>query len=333
MLLSRTAENLYWFGRHLERSEAIARVVREHTNLLVDLPVSVESDWSCLLAITGTDAEFLDRYEAAGERRIVSYLIADIGNPTSVIRTVAAARDNLRNTRQVLPRSVWECVSRLHTEVATTAGSCVQRSARLDLADRIIASNQQIAGLLDSTMSHDEAFMMIQLGRLVERADMTTRVLDIRAVGLIPESTPAKRPAPDRSPYEEVRWMGVLRALGAHHMYARTAAGQTDAESVVGFLVDDAGFPRTVRHCVGQAADALAALPARDRIDRALAALGVVIERRPGAFGATELHNWIDRCQGALCDLHTAIADEFFVVTDRAEPAPQAARVARRSFG
>lgn len=318
MLLSRTAEHLYWLGRHLERSESLARVVREHTNLLVDLPVSVDSDWSCLLAMTGSDTHYLDRYSSTDERGIVSYLVADIGNPTSVIRTVAAARENLRNTRQILPRSAWESIARLHSTVSTDAGSCVRRSARLDLADEIIAANQHVVGLLESTMSHDDAFMMISLGRLIERADMTTRVLDIRAIGLLHGGTDADRPAADRSPYEEVRWMGVLRALGAHHMYARSAMGPTDARSVVGFLVDDEGFPRSIAHCVRRCEEALGQLPDRDGVTDAISSIRGVIALRPSPATADELHRWIDRCQDALAELHDRIRSEYFVTPDQA---------------
>ena len=91
MMLSRTAENLYWLGRHLERAEAVSRIIREHTKLLVDLPIDVESDWASLLSITGAAESYSERYSDADEVGIVSHLMADIGNPTSVIRTVAAA--------------------------------------------------------------------------------------------------------------------------------------------------------------------------------------------------------------------------------------------------
>src|SRR5262249_36846525 len=160
---------------------------------------------------------YATRYESADETGVVSHLMADIGNPTSVIRTVTSARENLRVTRQLMPGSVWECVNRLHATVATSAGNCTARGTRLELANGIISSSQQIVGILASTVSRDDAFSFYELGRNVERADMTTRVLDVRAAGLLADSATAALPPADRSPYEDVRWMGVLRSLGAQH--------------------------------------------------------------------------------------------------------------------
>ena len=114
MLLARTANDLYWLGRHLERAEGLARICAEHTNLLVDLPTDVESDWTTLLAVTGTVATFADRYDGRGESDVMTFLLADIGNPTSLVRTVSAARENLRVCRPLLPGGAWERGNRLH---------------------------------------------------------------------------------------------------------------------------------------------------------------------------------------------------------------------------
>jgi len=165
-------------------------VIREHTKLLVDLPVDVESDWGALLRICGSDESYASRYSTPDEVGIVSHLMADIGNPTSVIRTVAAAKENLRVTRQLMPASLSECVNRLHTTVATSAGNCTARASRLELASSIISSSQQIVGILASTISRDAAFSFYELGRNVERADMTTRVLDVPAAGALAGSNP-----------------------------------------------------------------------------------------------------------------------------------------------
>ncbi|MFN8050964.1 MAG: alpha-E domain-containing protein [Acidimicrobiales bacterium] len=313
MLLSRTAENLYWLGRHLERAEAVSRIIREHTKLLVDLPVDVESDWAGLLAITGADESYSSRYAQADEVGIVSHLMADIGNPTSVIRTVAAARENLRVTRQLMPASLWECVNVLHATVSTSAGNCTARSSRLDLASGIISSSQQIVGILASTVSRDDAFSFYELGRNVERADMTTRVLDVRAASLLSDGAKGAMPPADRSPYEDVRWMGVLRSLGAMHMYNRCATGSIRGESVVDFLVDDDRFPRSVNHCLLRVDQILAALPARSLpADRAGRLRRIVSDRSGTTFDAQALHDWVDEVQVGIEALHGSLAGTFF---------------------
>lgn len=313
MLLSRTAENLYWLGRHLERAEAVARIIREHTKLLVDLPVDVESDWASLLSITGAGDSYAARYPSTDELGVVSHLMADIGNPTSVIRTVAAARENLRVTRQLMPASLWECVNRLHSTVATSAGNCAARSSRLELSTAIIAASQQIVGILASTVSRDDAFSFYELGRNVERADMTTRVLDVRAAGLMSDGSTGALPPADRSPYEDVRWMGVLRSLGAQHMYTRTSVGSIHGESVVDFLVDDEHFPRSITHCLRRIDQILGALPARDLPVTCAERLNRTVDARSRhTVDAAELRAWVDDVQVGVGDLHMSLSSTFF---------------------
>ena len=312
-MLSRTAENLYWLGRHLERAEAVSRIIREHTKLLVDLPVDVESDWAGLLSITGAGESYSSRYDHADELGVVSHLMADIGNPTSVIRTVAAARENLRVTRQLMPASLWECVSQLHSTVATSAGNCAARSSRLELATSIISASQQLVGILASTVSRDDAFSFYELGRNIERADMTTRVLDVRAAGLLSDGTRSGMPPADRSPYEDVRWMGVLRSLGAQHMYTRTSVGSIQGASVVDFLVDDVDFPPSVRHCLGRIDRILAALPTRSMtIDRSHELKATIAGRSRYTVDAAALRDWVDEVQLGIGALHTSLSSTFF---------------------
>ncbi|HOT81268.1 MAG TPA: alpha-E domain-containing protein [Microthrixaceae bacterium] len=312
-MLSRTAENLYWLGRHLERAEAVSRIIREHTKLIVDLPVDVESDWAGLLSITGAVESYSSRYEQADELGVVSHLMADIGNPTSVIRTVAAARENLRVTRQLMPASLWECVSQLHSTVATSAGNCAARSSRLELATSIISASQQLVGILASTVSRDDAFSFYELGRNIERADMTTRVLDVRAAGLLSDGTRSGMPPADRSPYEDVRWMGVLRSLGAQHMYTRTSVGSIQGASVVDFLVDDVDFPRAVSHCMGRIDQILAALPTRSMtIDRSHELKATIAGRSRYTVDAAALRDWVDEVQLGIGALHTSLSSTFF---------------------
>ncbi|HBX76777.1 MAG TPA: hypothetical protein DEG43_03945 [Acidimicrobiaceae bacterium] len=312
MMLSRTAANLYWLGRHLERAEAVSRIIREHTKLLVDLPIDVDSDWAGLLAITGADETYLLRYSSLDEMSIVNHLMADIGNPTSVIRTVASARENLRVTRQLMPSSLWECVNLLHTSVATSAGTCAHRTARLELCSDIIAAGQQIMGILASTVSRDDAFSFYELGRNVERADMTTRVLDVRATSLLDEGAKGALPPADRSPYEDVRWLGVLRSLGAQHMYARRTSGSIAGESVVEFLVEDQDFPRAVQHCLARVDQILGGLPHRPHLREHAADLRDMLSTRSGGLEAEALHSWVDHMQLGILSLHNALNDTFF---------------------
>lgn len=317
MLLARTAQDLYWLGRHLERAEGLARITREHTNLLVDLPVDVDSDWSTLLAITGTAEAFADRYADTGEREVMSFLIADISNPTSLVRTVSAARENLRVTRQLVPRSAWETLNRLHIAVVDRSPESTTRTARQDLLEMVVSTCQQLAGILDGSMARDHTWQICQLGRQIERADLTTRVLDVRAGGLMSAGSDPARPPADRSPYEDVRWLGVLRCLAAQHTYQRATTHGVEATAVVDFLLDDALCPRSVRHCIDHVEQLLRELPARPTLIGACEGIREVIGRRPDRrMTARELRDHVDRMQVAIGALHHAIDAAYFATGD-----------------
>ena len=320
MLLSRTAEDLYWLGRHVERAESVARIVDEHTQLLVDLPVDVESDWTALLAITGAEDGFAERYEHHGEAEVVNFLMADVGNPGSVLRSVNAARENLRVSRQMVPRAGWECLNRLHLTATEATAGCTVRTRRTEVSADIIGACQQLAGILAGTMSRDHAYRFWELGRQVERADMTTRVLDVRAGTLMSAGAPPTHPPADRSPYEDVRWLGVLRSLAAQNMYHRSSSTSVHGEGVVAFLLDDPEFPRSVAHCAAEIERTLAELPEREEPLASVGELRTAIGARPrGAPSAEHLHAHVDLLQDALGELHDSLCTAYFRLADPAE--------------
>jgi uncharacterized alpha-E superfamily protein len=312
MLLSRTAQDLYWLGRNMERAEAVARLVGEHTSLLVDLPVDVESDWMALLAITGSESEFVDRYERQAEPEVVTFLLADIGNPGSVLRSVNAARESLRVSRQLVPRRAWECLNRLHLVAADELAGCAARTTRSRVTDEVVIACQQFAGIIDGTMNRDHAHCFWELGRLVERSDMTTRVLDVRACSLMNAAAPTSHPPADRSPYEDVRWLGVLRALAAQDTYHRSTGSSVAGAGVVDFLLDDADFPRSLRHCSDRIDDLLERLPERPGPSEASGSLRAVAAGRNDTLDAEGLHEHLDALQRALIGVHAAIEDAYF---------------------
>ncbi len=312
-LLSRTAEHLYWLGRHLERIEWSARIVREHTRLLVDLPVDVESDWSTLLSITG-DPIPSARWNGhvPGEMEVIDHLIASEKNPGSVVRTIVAARENLRVTRTVVPWTAWEALNALHLSVRFQAPSCLSRSVRLEMCDEIIESCRKITGIVADTMSRDHAYALVQMGRHMERSDMMARVLDVRAGGLLVGSGDAIAPA-DRSPFEDVRWLGVLRTADALQMYHRQKTASVDAERVIDFLIHDEAFPRAIARCVSEIGSALDALPRRDEATQAHDELVGILAQRSETSNAVMLHDRIREITDALDRLHEVVAESYFV--------------------
>ena len=310
MLLSRVAENLYWAARYLERAEDTARIVNEHTNFLVDLPTTVPLTWEPLLAITGTRTDFDENYPQADEASIVRFLVADRTNAGSILRSIESTRENMRTTREVLPREVWQTVNDLYLYVASHHLDGVARSGGPLPGGggwgKPCGRRLSFFCLLGSTMSRDEAHEFVRLGRALERADMTTRVLDVRAGSLI---TPVSE---EGDPHDDVQWMSVLRSLSALQMYHRTTRGPVEGPSTLRFLLMDEAFPRSFTCCITDVEESLRRLPRPDVVllacdeARRLLTAGNIDD-----LDGVGLHQLMDRLQFAIGSIHEQVMTTY----------------------
>jgi uncharacterized alpha-E superfamily protein len=315
MLLSRVADSLFWGARYLERAQDTARIVRSFTELVIDLPTSVLSSWEPLLAVTGTRVDFDARYDTVDEMPIVRHLVADSANPSSVISCVANARENLRTTREVLPREAWQTVNDLHLYVGANAIGGVERRSRARFLARVISDGQQLDGVMTTTMNRDEAYELWRLGESIERADMTTRVVGVRAAALLAEGW-AQLPPDDQTVaevHDDVQWMGLLRSVSALQMYQRATRGPIDGAGAVRFLLLEPQFPRSVASCVVRVREALTRLPRADHTLPAVDALDAVLAGlQARADDGAALDAAMDEVQLALADVNVAIVETFF---------------------
>lgn len=305
MLLSRVAENLYWAARYLERAEDTARIVLQHTNVLIDLPQSVSLDWRPLLAILGDrDIE----HEMIHEVTIVNHLTCDANNPSSIASCIVSARENFRTTREVLPRAAWQAINDLYLYVGDRCDEAVPRSSRTKYLSHVIAESQRIVGILAGTMSRDAAYSMLRLGRNIERADMTTRVLDVRAGSLIGGD----------GAYDDIQWVGVLQSLSALQMYRRATRSPLDGHSVVQFCLQSREFPRSVAHCLREVIHGIGILPERTDVRAVCETANTLLAGLTSEdISGVHLHQLMDEMQHAIGDIHTAVADGYFRVAER----------------
>ncbi len=308
MLLSRVAERLYWSARYLERAEGTARIVREHSMFIVDLPPAVTPGWDHLLAITGGSDGFDAAYTAADETSVVSHLIADTANPGSIQSSISQARENLRTCRDILPAQAWNAVNDLYLSSGRGAADGVHRRHRSRFLEKVISEHQRLLGILTTTMSRDEAYTMLRLGRHIERADMVSRVLDVRAGLLLGE-----RPA-GAELYDDLQWASVLRSLSALQMYNRRAAVGDGASEVIRFVLNDMSFPRSVSYCLRGVESSIGWLPVSESVAAACAAaLAELQSSDPAALlDATALHVKADRLQIAVGAISNRITSAFF---------------------
>lgn len=318
VLLARTADRLYWGARYLERAEDTARIVRAYHEHVVDFPSVEMLRWEPLAAVTGSATTVVvSPGDPSGERTILHHLLADGSNPSSIVASVTAARENLRTTREVMPREAWQAVNQLAMYVGAIAGQAVERAGRDAFLVRVVEISRRLDGILESTMSRSDEYRMLRLGRLVERADMTTRVLGVAAAAILQEEVVTGAEVQ----HDEIRWMNVLRSLSALQMYQRAVSGPIDGIEVVRFLLSDTGFPRSVRWCLAEIRTLLTGLPGPatvlDRLDGTERVLAGV---DPAVTGAA-LDADMDRLQVGIAALDRAIHDRY-VASALRSPAP-----------
>lgn len=308
VLLSRVADAAYWTGRYLERAETTARLLRCHTELYLDLPKSVGLGWWPLLAVLGTDEEFGKNHHHATEEIVVGHLACERSEPSSIVASLDSVHENLRVTRPVIPVEAAEVLNRLHSHVTATAPQAIDRATRIDWLTGVIRRCQTLNGLLLDSMSHDDCFSFFTIGRQLERADMTTRVLDVQAGVLMGRGGAAVEP------FADVCWASALKSINALEGYRRRFTS-TSAADTVSFLLRDPQCPRSVSACVIEASRRLLELP---RHEEAMAR-SAAVEQVLSGVDVDELvdgglHDHLDVVQSAIGDVHTAVHDTWFAL-------------------
>lgn len=310
-LLSRVAEQLYWAARYVERAEDTARIVGAYTEVVVDLPVGLGVQWEALLAIAGGREQFDAQHSKADEASIVDFVVADRSNPSSITSSVRLARDNLRSCREVMPRLAWQVVNDLHQHISEHRAEAVSRRSRSRFCDQVVAGSLRFTGVVDSVLSRDSAFDFLQLGQGLERADMTTRVLGVRAAALMSGERDAAI-GDGSEAYDGVQWMGILRSLSALQMFQRSTRASVSGPAVVDFLLMDRYFPRSVVACLHRIGEALDRLPRGDEVRPAVARVyDVVAMVDAQADDGKQLDHATDRIQLALAELHGRIIETY----------------------
>ncbi len=306
LLLSRVAESAYWAGRYLERAEGTARLVRAHADLVIDLPSDAAVGWWPLLAVTGAGDELAQPTEPMGEEQVVGLLVADEDNTSSVRSSVAAVHRNLRITRSVMPLDAAEVLIELHHHVRDFAPTAVHRRKRNEFLTSVIRGCQTLSGILAETMCHDDAFCFFTVGRQLERADLTTRVLDVHAGMLNGHTNEAL------TPYLDLCWATTLRSVSALQAFRRRGL-PASSSTTLSFLLRDPKCPRTVGSCLIEASRWLLEIPRHDRAMASCAALETKLQSVDAAeLLDGRLHDFIDEVQLALSDLHGEIESTWF---------------------
>lgn len=224
-MLSRHAEAFFWIGRYLERSEATARLLVEHHQLLVE-DRSVPEDIACAVVL---EALSLPHVDVSTNQQLVTALMGDTSQPSTVIGAVAAVRTNALAVRDSMSADIFEVINASY--LALNDGFKVQGSLGVSL-HKVLDQLHRVFGVIEWTMARDSSYLFLSLGRSLERIDMTARLLSVRHDQLWPTAGPVT----------------ALRAAGALAAFLRSGAPLTGVE-VRSFLVRDSLFPRAMRSC------------------------------------------------------------------------------------
>jgi len=255
-MLSRTAENLFWTARYMERADTAARLLEmgSRMQLMPTADGGYASEWASILAASGTSDAFTEKYGEAVQRNVVSHMVFDAQNPSSIKSCITAARNNARAVRTAVTTEVWEALNQ-----AYLAFGEMERTPRSDLTIPQICdwTKRQMAlvrGAYVNTQLENAGFRFFNVGSMVERADNTARLLDVKYYVLLPTIDMVG------GGVDSYQWTMLLRALSAHRSYHWAYGGDYAPRTIAHFLILNRSCPRSLIHCVHAAEDHLTEL-------------------------------------------------------------------------
>lgn len=304
--LSSTAQRSYWLGRYLERTETSARLVTVHANLLIDMPTRMPLGWRPLVAITGSADLYDELFDDTVERSVCRFLINDQRNPGCLLKSLSWAKENARTLRGIIPRPAFEFINEAYLFARENLTEPLSRTRRMSGLNKITEYIQQVDGYMSANMLHDAHWNFLRIGHFIERADMTTRLIDA-GTGTFWDS------AAELEPFADIQWRSVLRALYALQSYNTSMGEPITQGPVIDFLMNDPRLPRSVAYGLNSLRNNLRALP---RHDKPLRAVNRIRREVTGTYvrdmSASDISEFLDQCQVRLNLVHEEIHRTYF---------------------
>ncbi|RPH70109.1 MAG: alpha-E domain-containing protein [Myxococcaceae bacterium] len=317
-MISRVADHCFWMGRYLERVESTSRVLRVTSSLVLDAILPPEQVWTSALAVSGEEKPFAERHGAAAVGdgfRVTEFLTWDPDVPSSLARSLQAARENARSIREVVSLEAWEAINELHVWLNDGSGRR-EWAVRPDAFYRQVRTGTQlILGAVEHTMLHDNAFDFIMLGVFLERVGQTARILDVHHHALMQLPPDLVR--------EETLWLSLLRACAGFEPFMKRKAGRVTPGEVATFLILEQRFPRSLVFCLQEADQRLASIrsPGDEafpplRCQARLAALATFLASR--RVPDEDLHALLTRVVDETAAICGELHEELFQAPQRA---------------
>ena len=316
-MLSRVANLVYWMARQLERAENTARIVDVNAQLVLDLQSRQAADdpksWEPLVYVTGDDKKFFELYgKTVTERAVTEFMLFDKRNPSSLISCIGLARENARCIRDQLSSEVWETLNTFYLKLKSDDYTRYAQLGSAEYLNRIKTQIQLFYGVAESMIPRTDLWWFFQLGRHLERADNTSRIVDVKYYMLLPDLHAVG------SALDMVQWASVLRSCSGFEAFRRSRRGQLNLERVVDYLVRDEVFPRSILFSIAEAEQCLGQITATAthlednlpaRLIRELRAELEMID--VPAVIADGLHEFLDDIQTKISEIHEALQATF----------------------
>ncbi|ACF14838.1 protein of unknown function DUF403 [Chloroherpeton thalassium ATCC 35110] len=311
-MLSRVADAIYWMSRYIERAENYARFMDVNFNLSLELPPYASQQWMPLVVVTGDLSFYQELYKKADKDTVIYFLGFDPQNQNSIYSSILKARENARAVRPEITREVWEQINHIYYLVkeGREKKQWQKRDPRKFFME-VKKGCQLLYGIFNSTISRNEGLHFGKIGQLIERADKTSRVLDVKYHILLP--------TPDvvGSPFDLIQWAALLKSVSAYDMY-RKEYGKLIPANISEFLILDKSFPRSMLSCLLEAEQSLHTITGSNGgySNAAEKKLGILTSQLEYAdikdiFNAG-LHEYLDDFQAKLNGVSSAIYETFF---------------------
>ena len=315
-MLSRVANSIFWMSRYLERVENAARLIETQLHMLLDLPSLREDSnaWKPLVDITGDGEYFSEKLGAPTRENVMFFHTFDDDYPHSIKSCLTAARENARSVREVIPSEIWEMINKLYLDVAGMGTSLKAFTNPHKFYSDIKMASHLIIGIAYTTMSRGEAWHFAQLGRYLERADKTSRILDVKYFIMLPRLDYVG------SSMDNVLWSALLKSTNSFEMY-RKRFNLISPQNIVDFLIFDREFPRSIIYCVSHAEQSLFRITGTP-----VGAFNNELERQCGKLSgklnysnvsevmSIGLHEFLDGIQSDVNNLDNAVFENFFAI-------------------
>lgn len=249
-MLSRVANSIYWMSRNIERAENVARFIDVNLKLMLDIPFGSHNQWEPLVNVTGERDWYLDHYKEFSQTNVIRFLTYDLEYPNSIFSCLASARENARSIREVISSEMWEQINTFYLSVKHSSRSELELDQLHNFYTKIRNGSSLFNGITDATMSHGEGWHFARMGRMLERADKTSRIVDMKYFILLPKSYDVG------TPIDNIQWSALLSSASGFHMY-KQKYGSIDPKYVATFLILDRLFPRAIHYCLIKAEESL----------------------------------------------------------------------------